>query len=98
MSAFAPFRSALPPTPDIRDKAGNDPLWLQADIQRPEIEVRFTPSSRHSGQGWEGLKLTQSGHLSPTHPLDGAMISARSANFSANEQPRDRGVNAAGGN
>ncbi len=42
--------------------------------------------------------MTQSGHLSPTHPLDGAMISARSANFSANEQPRDRGVNAAGGN
>ncbi len=22
-------------------------LWLQADIQSPEIEVRFTPDSRH---------------------------------------------------
>ncbi len=35
--------------------------WLQADIQSPEIEVRFTSRSRHSGQGWECLKLTQSG-------------------------------------
>ncbi len=39
-------------------------LWLQADIQSPEIEVRFTPSSRRSGQGRECLKLLRVvGHL-----------------------------------
>ncbi len=37
-------------------------FWLQADIQPPEIEVRFTPRTRHSGQGWECLKLTHSSH------------------------------------
>ncbi len=33
-------------------------VWLQADIKPPEIEVRFTPSNRHSGKGWECLKVT----------------------------------------
>ncbi len=36
-------------------KARDFRSWLQADIQPPEIEVRFTPSNRHSGQGWECL-------------------------------------------
>ncbi len=36
-------------------------FWLKADIQRPEIEVRFTSNNGHSGQGWECLKLTQPG-------------------------------------
>ncbi len=26
-------------------------MWLQADIQSPEIEVRFTPNKRHSLSG-----------------------------------------------
>jgi len=26
----------------------NGRLWLQADIQSPEIEVRFTPNTGHS--------------------------------------------------
>ncbi len=33
-------------------------LWLQTDIQPPENEVRLYPNSRHSGQGWECLKVT----------------------------------------
>lgn len=33
-------------------------LWLQADIQSPEIEVCSTPNNGHSGQGWECLKLS----------------------------------------
>ncbi len=28
-------------------------------MQPPEIEVRLHPSFRHSGQGWECLKVTQ---------------------------------------
>ncbi len=30
-------------------------------MQRPEIEVRSSPSFGHSGQGWKGLKWTQLG-------------------------------------
>ena len=37
--------------------------WLQADIQSPEIEVRFTPNNGHS-EAHAGLPLmTHSGHL-----------------------------------
>ncbi len=36
--------------------------WLDSEVQRPEIDVRYYPSLRHSGQGWEGLKVTRSGH------------------------------------
>ncbi len=37
-------------------------LWLQADIQPPEIEVRFASNSRHS-EAHAGLPLlTQLGH------------------------------------
>ncbi len=32
---------------------------LQTDIQRPEIEVRSSPNSGHSKQGWKCLKVTQ---------------------------------------
>ncbi len=35
-----------------------------ADVRYRADFVRFTPRSRHSGQDWECLKLTQSGHLS----------------------------------
>ena len=37
-------------------------LWLESEVQRHEIEVRLYPRLRHSGQGWEGLKVTHSGH------------------------------------
>ncbi len=36
--------------------------WLESEVQPPEIEVRLYPSFRHSGQGWEGLKVTPSRH------------------------------------
>ncbi len=37
--------------------------WLQADLQAPEIEVRFTPKSRHF-EAHAGLPLlTHFGHL-----------------------------------
>ncbi len=39
----------------------NDRLWLDPEVQRLEIEVRLYPSFRHSGQGWEGLKVTHNG-------------------------------------
>jgi hypothetical protein len=32
--------------------------------------VRFTPNKRHSGRGWECLKLTRLGHLVPARGLD----------------------------
>jgi hypothetical protein len=35
--------------------------WLDSEVQRPEFDVRLYPSFRHSGQGWEGLKVTRSG-------------------------------------
>jgi len=39
---------------------GQFSFWLQADLQSPEIDFRSSPSFRHSGQGWEGLKVTRS--------------------------------------
>ena len=39
----------------------NDCLWLESEVQRPDIDVRSYPSFRHSGQGPEGLKVTHSG-------------------------------------
>ncbi len=41
-------------------------VWLDSEVQRPEIEVRLYPSFRHSGQGWEGLKVTRFGYLAPS--------------------------------
>ncbi len=41
-------------------KFSNVRLWLQADIQRPEVDVRCTPKSGHS-EAYAGLPLlTQS--------------------------------------
>jgi len=34
-------------------------FWLDSEVQPPEIEVHLYPSFRHSGQGPEGLKVTQ---------------------------------------
>ncbi len=36
--------------------------WLRTDLQSPEYEVCLYLSFRHSGQGWEGLKVTRLGH------------------------------------
>ncbi len=41
-------------------KRPNVGSWLQAEVTGSRIYVRSTPSNRHSGQGWECLKLTRS--------------------------------------
>ncbi len=43
-------------TPVITVGPGDDRSWLQADIQPPEFEVRFTPKSGHS-EARAGLPL-----------------------------------------
>ncbi|MEE8309192.1 MAG: hypothetical protein V3R34_02225, partial [Hyphomicrobium sp.] len=44
-------------------------LWLQADLQPPEIDFRLYPSIRHFGQGWERLKVTRLGHSAVSPPV-----------------------------
>ncbi len=68
-------------------------FWLQADIQSPEIEVRSTPSSRHSRQGWECLKLTHFRHrtslrqIRRTHAVD-VVLGARNAHHLSAHSPQ----------
>ncbi len=52
-------RSHQEPRKPLAGRAPNRPLWV--DVRYRADCVRFTPSSRHSGHGWEGLKLTHSG-------------------------------------
>ena len=35
--------------PGVQIEGSNVSLWLQADLQSPEIDCRSTPESRHSG-------------------------------------------------
>ncbi len=52
-------------------RVGNVRVWLQADIQSPEIDFRFTPRSGHS-EAYAGLPLlTLSGQIeeAPDGPL-----------------------------
>ena len=37
-------------------------IWLESEVQLPEIDVRSSPDNRHSGQGPEGLRVTHSGY------------------------------------
>ncbi len=54
-------------------ETGDVGLWLQADIQSPEIEVRFSPTSRHpAARNWSLLyppKRTLSQHARETRSL-----------------------------
>ncbi len=49
----------------LAGRAPNRPLWGNVCFG-PDC-VCSTSSSRHSGQGWECLRLTQSGHSHSTH-------------------------------
>ncbi len=50
-------------------KRTNGRLWLNPEVQPPEIEVRLYPSFRHSGQGWEGLKVNRTIAVLAVFPL-----------------------------
>ncbi len=56
----------------------NVAFWLQADIQPPEFEVCSYPNTGHSGQGWEGLKLTHNRLFAPLQTSSGGLTVARS--------------------
>ncbi len=49
----------------FRCHALREKLIFGPDVRFFAKYVRFTPNSRHSGQGWECLKLTQLGSRAP---------------------------------
>ena len=61
-SSSPKLRSALPPARDTLMVVTDFRVWLDSEVQSPEIEVCFTPKTRHSAAYAGLLELTQSDH------------------------------------